>query len=123
MIGKVDDIKNFLRASAFPAESVTVNIVHADGQNTSGDIDLADPANYLKYCKIEAVVPDSVTSQCPVHWIAFKAWRNRFCFEWAKYDLSRSSFENSSVVRLARIPMQHSRCPRTLHGAESRGAS
>lgn len=83
--GKVeDDIKNFLRASEFPADSVTVNIVHADG---GADFDLADPANYLKYCKIEAVVPYSAISQYPVHYLAGQNLTSSFVFRMGKVRL------------------------------------
>ncbi|MEM7315078.1 MAG: TadE family protein [Planctomycetota bacterium] len=86
--GKVeDDIKNFLRASEFPADSVTVNIVHADGQNAGADFDLADPANYLKYCKIEAVVPYSAISQYPVHYLAGQNLTSSFVFRMGKVRL------------------------------------
>ena len=61
----ISDIRNFMFASGLPADEIDISIVHADGENEGATFNLADPDNYLKYCRIEATVDFAEVSTMP----------------------------------------------------------
>ncbi|MEZ6065947.1 MAG: pilus assembly protein [Planctomycetaceae bacterium] len=62
----IQDIRNFLAASKIPGDEVNIAIVHAGGSDDGQTFDLDDPANDLRYFRIEASVPYESVSAFPL---------------------------------------------------------
>ena len=81
------DIKGFLQAADFPANSTVVTIVHAEGPNEGSTFEISDPDNYLKLCRIEASVPYYNVSQYPVHYLSGQTLSASFVFRMGRVQL------------------------------------
>ncbi len=67
------DLRNFVTASGLPGSQLTIDVVHADGEDAGQDFDLTDTDNNLKLIKIELSLPYSQVSLFPNRYLGGSA--------------------------------------------------
>jgi len=66
------DLKNFVSAAGLRGNNATVTITYADGDNVGQTFDLSDPANDLKFVRVQVTLPYSSVSVFPLTYLAGK---------------------------------------------------
>ncbi len=64
------DLRRILLASGIPLDDVTIQIVHAEGNQIGQTFVLDDPENYLKLFRLEVSVPYASVSSYPLRHLA-----------------------------------------------------
>lgn len=83
------DIRNFLTASGLPGSAATIQFLHTepDAQGEYQTFDLADPDNYLGFCKIHAEIEYSDVSLMPYYYMDGKSISADFVFRMGRVSL------------------------------------
>ncbi len=81
------DLRNMLTASRIPGNLVTIDIVHADGDNAGDPFDLEDEDNYLEMFSIVASVPYDQISLIPGDYLGGQNLRASISFRMGRSNL------------------------------------